>query len=84
MKAQIRPSLSTYRIIGYCTVEYIDGKQRPLSDYVASFFDLDLYCSHMPSEDTVSSHDTTHHDTDEPQWLEHLWGHGNLFEIWVV
>ena len=22
--------------------------------------------------------------TVEPQWLEHLWDHGNLFEIWVV
>ena len=20
----------------------------------------------------------------EPQWPEHLWDHGNLFEIWVV
>ena len=22
--------------------------------------------------------------TVELQWLEHLWDHGNLFEIWVV
>ena len=22
--------------------------------------------------------------TVEPQWLEHLWDHGNLFETWVV
>ena len=22
--------------------------------------------------------------TDELQWLEHLWGHANLFKIWVV
>ena len=22
--------------------------------------------------------------TVEPQWLEHLWGHGNSFETWVV
>ena len=22
--------------------------------------------------------------TKELQWLEHLWDHGNLFEIWVV
>ena len=22
--------------------------------------------------------------TFEPQWLEHLWGHGKLFETWVV
>ena len=23
-------------------------------------------------------------DTIVPRWLEHLWDHGNLFEIWVV
>ena len=22
--------------------------------------------------------------TVEPQWLEHLWDHGNSFETWVV
>ena len=22
--------------------------------------------------------------TVKPQWLEHLWDHGNLFETWVV
>ena len=22
--------------------------------------------------------------TVEPQWLEHLWDHGNVFETWVV
>ena len=22
--------------------------------------------------------------TVEPQWLEHLWDHGKLFETWVV
>ena len=22
--------------------------------------------------------------TVEPQWIEHLWDHGNLFETWVV
>ena len=25
-----------------------------------------------------------HFTTVEPQWLEHLWNHGNLFQIWVV
>ena len=25
----------------------------------------------------------TYH-TVEPQWLEHLWDHGNSFETWVV
>ena len=23
-------------------------------------------------------------NTVKPQWLEHLWDHGNLFEAWVV
>ena len=23
-------------------------------------------------------------DTVKPQWLKHLWDHGNLFETWVV
>ena len=31
-----------------------------------------------PSNKRVSSY------TVEPQWLEHLWDHGNLFETWVV
>ena len=22
--------------------------------------------------------------TEKPQWLEYLWDHGNLFQIWVV
>ena len=22
--------------------------------------------------------------TVEPQWLEHLWDHGNSFETWIV
>ena len=25
-----------------------------------------------------------YHNTVEPQWLEHLWDHGNSFETWVV
>ena len=54
-------------------------KKRQWSDEYGSlfFFFFSIYFMNSQSNQTIS-------DTVELKWLEPLWDHGNLFEIWVV
>ena len=36
------------------------------------------------SDASSVSNKAAYSNTVEPQWLKHLWDHGNLFETWVV
>ena len=52
---------------------YLDIQDKTIDIKLAVTFRRLIYL------DTVSISNTV-----EPQWFEHLWDHGNLFETWAV